>query len=191
MFQRIALVLSAWLLLVSCTTQMTRTPVAKQTPAVPPQVAQPSAPQASEAPAVAATPSAPRTEPASPAAAPVPERSNALTRDGYRKDFAEHIYRANAQHLYTGRPPPLLKSVIVLNLRVDARGNPTHISVRRSNGIKALETLAMQSVRNAAPLPLPSRFAQRDGGVEFLETWLFRNDGRFQLHTLAELQATE
>ncbi len=185
MYPRIALVLSAWFLLVSCTTQMTRTPVARQSPAVPPQVTQPSVPTAPVLPSEA------QAEPASPAIEPGPARSNALTRDGYRKDFAEHIYRANAQHLYTGRPPPLLKSVIVLNLRVDARGNPTHISIRRSNGIKALEALAMQSVRNAAPLPIPSRSAQSGGGVEFLETWLFRNDGRFQLHTLAEPQATE
>lgn len=185
MVRRIVLVLSTWLLLVSCTTQMTRTPMGRQTPAVPPQAAQPSAP------GVPATTSAARTEPVSPAAPLAAERSNASSRDGYRKDFAEHIYRANAQHLYTGRPPPLLKSVIVLNLRVDAGGNPTHISIRRSNGVKALEALAMQSVRNAAPLPIPSRLAQSGGGVEFLETWLFRNDGRFQLHTLAEPQATE
>ncbi len=137
-----------------------------------------------------ATPPAARADPASAAAATVPERSNALTRDGYRKDFAEHIYRFNKQHLYSGRPPVMLKSVIVLSLRIDARGNLTHISVRRSNGIKTLETLAMQSVRNAAPLPIPNRFAQKGGGVEFLETWLFRNDGRFQLHTLAEPQMT-
>ena len=47
----------------------------------------------------------------------------------------------------------------------------------------------MQSVRDASPLPAPQRSLVRNGRIELTETWLFRDDGRFQIRTLAQAQA--
>jgi len=109
--------------------------------------------------------------------------------NGYKRDVAKQIYRANRQHLFEGAPPPTLKSVVVLTIKVDSDGKLTHVSVLRSNRYTALEALAMQSVRDAAPLPRPNRFVMKRGVAEFVETWLFRNDDHFQIRTLAESQA--
>ena len=59
------------------------------------------------------------------------------------------------------------------------------VSVRRSNGYRDLENVALSSVRRAAPFAAPSRFIRRsDGAVNFLETFLFRSDHRFQIRSL-------
>jgi protein TonB len=137
-------------------------------PATPPATAQPS-----PAPPVEAVP-----------------KSSSWTVDGYKKDAAHSIYEANRKYLYDGAPPPILKSVVVLSITIDPDGQPTRVSVLRSNGYSDLDKLAMQSVKRAAPLPHPSRMILRRGGLEYTETWLFREDGRFQIRSLAEVQQT-
>ena len=57
--------------------------------------------------------------------------------------------------------------------------------MRRSNGYKALENAALDSVRRAAPYAPPPLLARRaDGSVSFLETFLFRDDGRYRIRSL-------
>ena len=41
-------------------------------------------------------------------------------------------------------------------------------------------------VRQAAPYPKPPARLLRGGRLELSETWLFQDDGRFQLRTRAE-----
>jgi protein TonB len=140
------------------------------------------------------SPQKPASSPTAASGTPAQEKVDAglslsLTMHGYKRDVAKQIYRANPQHLFEGAPPPMLKSVVVLEIKVDSEGKPTYIRVLRSNRYKELEALAMQSVRAAAPLPRPNRFVMRRGVAEFVETWLFRNDGHFQIRTLAEAQA--
>jgi protein TonB len=107
----------------------------------------------------------------------------------YKRDVACRIHARNPAHLYDGAPPPVLRSVVVLSVRVDARGRPSRIRVIRSNGIRVLERRAIQSVRAAAPLPIPAAALLRRGATDITETWLFRDDGRFQVRTLAQVQA--
>ena len=107
----------------------------------------------------------------------------------YKRDLACRIHARNGTHLYDGAPPPVLRSVVVLSVRVDARGRLVRIGVLRSNGIRSLERRAIQSVRAAAPLPIPARALLRHGAADITETWLFRDDGRFQIRTLAQVQA--
>lgn len=109
--------------------------------------------------------------------------------DRYKREVACHLHSRNAAHLYQGRPPPMLRSVVVLTVRIDERGRPLRVSVLRSNGIRELERRAMQSVRDASPLPAPQRSLIRNGRIELTETWLFRDDGRFRIRTLAQAQA--
>ena len=151
-----------------------------------------SAPQATPPPAPAPAPAvpAPAATPAPPAPpAPVVAMSSASTLDAYKAEVAQRIY-ASSSELSSGRPQNLLRAVIVLNVVVDRNGQPTRITIQRTPGDPEAEQRAILSVRRAAPFPRPSNAILRgSGGVEFSETWLFNDDGRFQLRTLAQGQA--
>jgi TonB family protein len=95
----------------------------------------------------------------------------------YQRDFAEKVARVNRDAIADSLPE-MLKSIVVLNVSIDSRGNLTDVSVRRGNGYTDLEQRAMQSVRRAAPFAAPGE------SLSFLETFLFRDDGRFQIRTL-------
>ena len=117
-----------------------------------------------------------------------PRESQARNVDGYKRDAARRIYFRNASHLFEGAPPPVLKSIVVLTIHADAKGTPTSVKVMRSNGYRDLEQVAIRSVHDAAPLPIPHSAVLKKGGIEYVETWLFRDDGRYQIRSLAEAQ---
>ncbi len=133
--------------------------------------------------------SKPENLPAPATATPAAPESSARTLNAYKQEVARWIYRSSAENLFDGAPPPMLKSVVVLAVTIDAQGQPKRVAVQRSNGYGGLNQLAMQSVRRAAPLPRPGRSLMHGGVVEFSETWLFRDDGRFQIRSLAQVQA--
>jgi protein TonB len=108
----------------------------------------------------------------------------ALSLDGYKKAFAAQVARASPQ-TFDEPVPEMLKSVVVLDVTIGHDGRLLRVAVRRSNGYRALENLAMDSVRRAAPFAAPSFTVRRaDGSVNFLETFLFRDDGRFRIRSL-------
>jgi periplasmic protein TonB len=117
-----------------------------------------------------------------------PRESNARTLDAYKRDAARRIYFKNPSLLYDGAPPPVLKSIVVLSIRIDATGKPTRVTLVRSNGFRELEQRAMKSVEVAGPLPIPRASLLKVGAMEYYETWLFRDDERFQIRSLAEAQ---
>lgn len=122
---------------------------------------------------------APKTVPA-PQAAAIP----AVTLDGYKKEVAARIAAKN-RHVFTEPLPEMFKSIVVLDITIDRNGNLAQVSVRRSNGFKQLEARALESVREAAPYAAPNVLVRHGGGsVQFLETFLFRDDGRFQIRSL-------
>jgi protein TonB len=109
-----------------------------------------------------------------------------LTLDGYKKEFARRVARASPD-IFEEPLPEMFKSIVVLDVTVDREGKLTHLSVRRSNGDKALENRAMESVHRAAPFAAPAFAVRgRDGSVNFLETFLFRDDGRFRIRSLVD-----
>ena len=111
---------------------------------------------------------------------PIPVPSDPPTTpvsDTYRRDFAQKIATVNRDAIADSLPE-MLKSIVVLNVSIDSRGNLTDVSVRRGNGYTDLEQRAMQSVRRAAPYAAPGQ------QLSFLETFLFRDDGRFQIRSL-------
>ncbi len=132
---------------------------------------------------------APRVPAPATALATVPE-SSAGTLDAYKQEVARWFYRSSAQYLFEGVPPPLLKSVVVLTVAIDSDGQAKRIALLRSNGYGALNRRAVQSVQGAAPQPRPDRTLMRGGISEFTETWLFRDDGRFQIRSLAQAQSS-
>ncbi|HZM33276.1 MAG TPA: TonB family protein [Burkholderiales bacterium] len=81
----------------------------------------------------------------------------------------------------------MLKSIVILEISIDRVGNPIDVSIYRSNGFKHLELRALESVVRAAPFPAPAEgVLDGPGSVTFLETFLFRADDRFQLHSLVK-----
>ena len=139
-------------------------------------------PFAPEAPLAApqAMPSSPMTE---------PQTAHALTPlDLYKRDVAREILKANAPRTFDGVPPHFLRAVVVLQVTVDGKGAVTDIRTVRTRDA-GLAAVATKSVRAAAPLPAPPPELLRRGRVELAETWLFRDDGRFQVRSLAEAQA--
>ena len=120
-----------------------------------------------------------------PATAPAPVVPP-LTLEGYKKEFAAQVARASPA-AYSDPVPEMLKSIVVLDVTIGRDGSLVRVAVRRSNGYKALENLAMESVRQAAPFAAPAwSFRRADDSVNFLETFLFRDDGRFQIRSLVE-----
>jgi protein TonB len=108
--------------------------------------------------------------------------------DRYKRAVAQQILQANAPRTYDGVPPHLLRAVIVLQLTVDGKGTLTGIKTLRSRSTEHASA-ATKSVRAAGPLPAPPRELLRGGHLEFAETWLFRDDGKFQVRSVAEAQA--
>jgi TonB family protein len=107
-----------------------------------------------------------------------------FTLEGYKKLVAGRIAVHNPE-ANDGPLPPMLKSIVVLEITIDRLGNPIQIAVYRSNGFRHLESRALESVVRAAPFELPAQgVLQGAGSVTFLETFLFRGDDSFQIRSL-------
>lgn len=117
--------------------------------------------------------------------------STANSVNAYREALANRIVQVNSTKVYVGRPQALLRSVVVVKYVVDANGSLVRSEIMRSNRDHATETTALTSLRNTAPFPKPAPSLLRQGRLELMETWLFNNDGRFQLRTIAEAQMDE
>lgn len=114
--------------------------------------------------------------------------STALTFEGYKRDLAQRISQVSSTKVYTGQPQALLRSVIVLKFVVDSQGNLLRSEIMRSNRDRITEATALTSLKAAAPFPKPAAHLLRHGRMEISETWLFNNDGRFQIRSIAEAQ---
>jgi protein TonB len=117
--------------------------------------------------------------------------STAATIDSYKADLAQRIYQVNSPSVYTTRPQALLRSVVVVKYTVDAAGNLVRSEIARSNRDRVTEATALASLRKSAPFPKPAPHLLRNGRVEVHESWLFNNDGRFQLRSIALVQMNE
>jgi protein TonB len=117
--------------------------------------------------------------------------STAANLDGYKRDLAHRICEVNASKVYVGRPQALLRSVIVVKYAIGAGGELVHSDIVRSNRDRDNETTALSSLRSTAPFPKPAQHLLRGGRIDVTETWLFNNDGRFQLRTIAQPQLAE
>lgn len=117
--------------------------------------------------------------------------STAATLDGYKYDLANRIAQTSPVQVFVGRPQALLRSVVVVKYQVDASGRLMRSEILRSNRDRVTESTALATLRKAAPFPKPAPHLLRHGRVEVMETWLFNNDGRFQLRSIAEPQMAE
>jgi len=109
--------------------------------------------------------------------------------DQYKIAAAQRVTEVNARQITPGNPQPMLRSVVSLEYWVDRNGNITQVLLYRSNGDHEAERIAVASLRRASPLPAPSRaLVDSSGRVRAVETWLFNNDGRFQVRSVAAPQ---
>ncbi len=74
----------------------------------------------------------------------------------------------------------MLKSVVILQIAIDGEGRLLAASVVRSNGHPELAQRALDTVVAAAPFTPPAA----SEAVQFLETFLFRDDECFQIRSL-------
>ena len=134
------------------------------------------------------TPPPPAPPPLAPPVAkpePMTPASNASTAQAYRRDAARHLYSQNGHRIYSGKMPPLLYAVGVLQVDLDEKGHVSRLDWMRAPR-QAPEVMAEieRTVRQAAPFPRPVRL----GRVTYTDTWLWHKSGRFQLDTLTEGQ---
>jgi protein TonB len=134
--------------------------------------------------AAAATPALVPSPLASASPSVTPFRSQATNIDDYKKHAAAHIIAISKNELAESLPP-ILKSVVVLDITVDKDGNLSRVALWRSNGYEDLERIAINSVKRAGKLPAPSpEVLKGQESVRFLETWLFAHNGRYHVRSV-------
>jgi protein TonB len=134
--------------------------------------------------AAAATPALVPSPLASASPSITPFRSPALNIDDYKKHVAAHVIKVS-KHELAESLPPILKSVVVLDITVDKDGNLSRVALWRSNGYDDLERIAINSVKRAGKLPAPSpEVLKGQESVRFLETWLFAHNGRYHVRSV-------
>lgn len=115
--------------------------------------------------------------------APVPPPSPTL--DAYKAEVAQHVMRANSSQTFSGRLPPMLPAIVVVNITVGEDGELQDVVVQRSRDPDASE-VALASMRRTGKLPRPSHLlAANRRALTFSETFLFDHQYRFQLRSLA------
>ena len=117
--------------------------------------------------------------------------AQAQSTDQVKADFARAVYLSSATRVHNDRPQPMLRAVVVLRIKLGDndqwqaevfRDNPEQPEMTRA----ALESVA----RLPAPVGLSPKARQLLRSDGLVEAWLFENDGRFALKTLAKPQRT-
>ena len=114
--------------------------------------------------------------------------STATTPDQYKRELGQRIVEVNSNKVYVTRPQALLRAVIVVRFLVDAQGGLVRSEIYRSNHDQSLESIAMAALRSTAPFPKPPPALLMNGRLEVSETWLFNDDGKFQIRSVAQPQ---
>lgn len=143
------------------------TPPSVQSP--PPQ---PTGPSASQQPPI--TPSVPAPRP------------SAQSLAEWKRQAAEKIHAANRRYVFAGPPPNPLRAVVVVEMTVASDGQVKRADLLRvPDHSRELGKLALATLNSASPLPPPPKAVISGGNFRVTETWLFRDDGQFQIRTIA------
>jgi protein TonB len=113
--------------------------------------------------------------------------------DSYKYHVARHVMRYNGENTFSGKLPPMLPAVVVLRITVDEMGRMTDCWVQRApeNDTGAAK-IAVASMRRAGLLPRPLNLASGPNrSLSYSETFLFNDDYRFQMRTLAPIQTMD
>jgi hypothetical protein len=106
--------------------------------------------------------------------------------DQVRRGFAQMIYQDSRPDINLEAPQPMLRAVVVLRVRLDDHDH-WRAEVMRENDVEPGLTLkALASVEHlASTMPVSAGMSEQLHREGFVEVWLFQNDGRFALKTLA------
>ena len=106
--------------------------------------------------------------------------------DAYKSLVAQQIMAANAEYTFSGRLPPMLPAIVVLDLSVGPDGELKSVHVHRSRDGEA-SAAALAAVRRVQVLFPPAAHLMRRHAktFDFSETFLFNEQYRFQLRTLS------
>ena len=119
------------------------------------------------------------------AAAPARAQSN----DQIRADFARAVYLSSAAQVHNEQPQPLLRAVVVLRIKLNDQDQWQAEVFRENPDQPEMTRAALDSVAKLpAPVGLSARARQALRSEGLVEAWLFQNDGRFALKTLAKPQ---
>ena len=116
-------------------------------------------------------------------------RDRAGEESARRRGDEQPLQIHSASQVHDERPQPLLRAVVVLRIRLDEQ-NKWQAEVFRDNPDQPEMTqAALESVAKLpAPVGLSPKAAAMLRGEGVVEAWLFQNDGRFALKTLAKPQ---
>jgi protein TonB len=115
--------------------------------------------------------------------APVAPPSRTL--DAYKTEVAQHVMRHNSGQTFSGQLPPMLPAIVVVNITVGEDGELQDVVVQRSRDPDASK-VAVDSMRRSGRLPRPvNLLATNMRALTFSETFLFNDQYRFQLRSLA------
>jgi protein TonB len=121
-----------------------------------------------------------------PAAQSLAQRIAAIENiDDYKQLVAEQIVQANPDALFSGKLPPMLPAIVVVNISVNLHGELTHVVVQRSRD-SAASKVALSAVKQGGQFPRPRHLLRRGHKtLDFSETFLFGDATHFKLRTLA------
>ena len=110
----------------------------------------------------------------------------AASTDAYKSLVAQQIMAANGEYTFSGRLPPMLPAIVVLDLSVGPDGELKSVRVHRSRDGDA-SAAALAAVRRVQVFfPPASHLMRRHARTfDFSETFLFNDQYRFQLRTLS------
>ena len=106
-----------------------------------------------------------------------PPSPSPSTLDTYKEVVARDVLQ-HAPGTYCQPGDEMLKSIVILEIAIGGDGALVGASVVRSNGHPELAQRALDTVKAAAPFTPPGE------GVQFLETFLFRDDDCFLIRSL-------
>ncbi|PKB23485.1 hypothetical protein [Janthinobacterium sp. 64] len=126
------------------------------------------------------------TPPRTPAAIQLAAIQLAASIDAYKSLVAQQIMAANGAYTFSGRLPPMLPAIVVLDLSVGPDGELKSVHVHRSRDGEA-SAAALAAVRRVPTLFPPAAHLMRRHAktFDFSETFLFNEQYRFQLRTLS------
>ena len=106
--------------------------------------------------------------------------------DAYKSLVAQQIMAANGEYIFSGRLPPMLPAIVVLDLSVGPDGELKSVHVHRSRDSDA-SAAALAAVRRVPVFFPPAAHLMRRHArtFDFSETFLFNDQYRFQLRTLS------
>ena len=110
--------------------------------------------------------------------------------DDFRKDFAHAVYEGSPELVHNRNPQPLLRAVIVLNVKMAEDGHFKANVLRTNEQQPEMLARAIETVERAHVSSVPEQLRPELSRNGIVEAWLFDNDGTFQVKTLAKAQQT-